>query len=261
MDQRLRERLIALARSLRVLPFVEKMYTARQVEEAAAANKEWQERNPDKVFPPADLICRTYGDATFRGFDSWGRANATDITAIIERHIKGERLDVAEWGCGLGRIAVHLPERWDYIGFDIDQSSIDWCKEHLRGTYKLNDPEPPLPTDDESFDVVFAVSIFTHLSDEAHRVWPREIARILRPGGIFVFTVHGDEQATKLTGSERRSFDEGELVVRGGVEEGSRTYLAYQPKRFVDEVLLEPFVKLEGPFQALGHTVYVARKS
>lgn len=261
MNQQLRERLIALARSLRLLPFVENLYAARQVEQAEAENSAWQEKYPEKVFPPAELIRRTYGDATFRGFDRWGLANARDVTAIIERHIKGEHLDVAEWGCGLGRIAVHLPERWDYTGFDIDESSIDWCKKHLRGTYKLNDPEPPLPADDQSFDVVFAVSIFTHLTREAHRVWPHEIARILRPGGIFVFTVHGDEQATKLRGLERRSFDDGKLVVRGGVEEGSRTFLAYQPKRFVEEVLLEPFDKIEGPFQSLGHTVYVARKS
>lgn len=255
-----RQRLIAIARSLRVLPLVEHLHARRHVREAAEANAAWAAERPGRAFPPAELIRRTYGDASFRMFEIWGRLNAEDIVAVVERHTDKAALSVAEWGSGLGRISVHLPSHWTFTGFDIDRSSVDWCREHLGGDYRLNRPAPPLPAEDASFDVVYAVSIFTHLSQQAHLAWRDEILRVLKPGGVFIFTVHGEDQAGNLLPEERRRFDAGAIVVRGAVPEGSRTYLAYHPRRFVEDVLLAPFEKAEGPTPACGQTLYVGRK-
>ena len=255
-----RERLIALARAFRVLPIVEKVHAARAVRLAEEENARFLEAHPGKVLPPADLIRRTYGDPSLRHFENWGRTNAEEIASVLAPHLSSDRPKVAEWGCGLGRVGQHLPSDWDYTGFDIDPSSIGWCEANLKGTFHLNQPSPPLPCADAQFDAVFAISIYTHLSAEAHRVWPHEIARILKPGGVFAFTVHGAPQAQNLLGSERRNFDEGALVVRGGVQEGSRTYLAYHPQPYVDEVLLAPFKKLSGPDPLCEQTVYIGQK-
>lgn len=255
-----RERLIAIARSLGILPIVESHFAKREVREAEEANAAWAERKTGAKYPPADLIRRTYGDPSFRGFEMWGRANAKEIVEAIKRHQPDEHLEVAEWGCGLGRISVHLPDTWTFTGFDIDESSISWCQENLVGHYLLNHRKPPLPADDGSFDVVYAVSIFTHLSKKAHLVWRDEILRVLKPGGLFLFTVHGEEQAGGLLPEERLRFDAGSIVTRGGVKEGSRTYLAYHPQAFVEQTLLEPFEQVEGPAQTCGQTLYIGRK-
>ena len=50
------------------------------------------------------------------------------------------------------------------------------------------EPFPPAPFPDGSFDLVFAYSVFSHLSDEANIAWAREFARLLRPGGVVVAT-------------------------------------------------------------------------
>ena len=255
-----RDQIVRLARALGVLGLVEALYARRRVKDAAAANDKFLAANPDMVLPDPALVQRTYGSPWLREFDSWGAQNAADIAALIDEHKPRDNPKVAEWGCGLGRIARHLTDDFDYTGFDFDPSSIDWCRDHLEGTYLLNTAKPPLPTDGASFDVVFAVSIFTHLSKSAHEAWRDEILRVLRPGGVFLFTVHGEAQAQGLNHSEKRRFDRGELVVRGGVAEGSRTYLAYHPQRFVEELMLQGYEQVGEPVQACGHTLYVGRK-
>jgi SAM-dependent methyltransferase len=61
-----------------------------------------------------------------------------------------------------------------------------------RGGFHVNDREPPLRfAEDESFDLVTAASVFTHIPLHLQRPWLEEIRRILRPGGYFLYTVAG----------------------------------------------------------------------
>jgi SAM-dependent methyltransferase len=75
-------------------------------------------------------------------------------------------------------------------GSDIDAEAIGWAQENLRdvGEFRVNRPEPPLPFADEQFDLVYSISIFTHLPEEMQ--WPmlHELRRILKPGGVLLTT-------------------------------------------------------------------------
>lgn len=64
-----------------------------------------------------------------------------------------------------------------------------------------------------------------------------ELLRILKPGGIILFTVHGNAFRVKLTHSEISRFDEGNLVVKSGTRVGHRTYAAFQPDQFINELV------------------------
>ena len=51
--------------------------------------------------------------------------------------------------------------------------------------------EQPLPTgrsEDETFDLIYAYAVFSHLSEASHLAWLEEFERILKPGGVFVAT-------------------------------------------------------------------------
>ncbi|HHC23785.1 MAG TPA: class I SAM-dependent methyltransferase [Desulfobacterales bacterium] len=47
------------------------------------------------------------------------------------------------------------------------------------------------PFRDHFFDFVYAMSVFTHLTEEAEKLWIRELSRIIRPGGCFMLTLRG----------------------------------------------------------------------
>lgn len=259
-DFRFKKQLVALLRAIRLLPVAEWCYARLKVRAAAEANQAFCDEHPELVLPPPHLIQRTYGNPEHRSFYRWGRKNAEQIGDYIDRYAPSERPQILEWGCGLGRIGVHLAGTRNYTGVDIDRASVAWCTEHIDGRFTVNNPDPPLPFAHDSWDVVFAVSIFTHLSERAHLAWRDEIFRVLKPGGVFIFTVHGAREAGMLADRDKRRFEEGRLVTKSGVTEGSRTFLAYHPQAFVDQHLTAPFEPLAGPETACNQTLYVRRK-
>lgn len=73
---------------------------------------------------------------------------------------------------------------------------------------------------DGAFDLVYSVSVFTHLDDAAQRSWLAEIRRVLRPGGIFVASTHAPEltwSRPDLAPEQRRSLSETGFLFAPGV--------------------------------------------
>ncbi len=64
-----------------------------------------------------------------------------------------------------------------------------------------NAPEPPLPFPNEHFDVVCCLSVFTHLNEPMQDVWLAELNRIMKPGGVLLVTIFG-ENARKQSDAE-----------------------------------------------------------
>lgn len=155
------------------------------------------------LLPPADLMFVGGGDFKkigrefFEYFVDLGRLARTDRV-----------LDV---GCGVGRMAMpltrYLRDPGSYEGFDIVPAGIDWCLQKVTSRYphfrfrvadvynKAYNPqgrhkasEYRFPYEDESFDFVFAVSIFTHVLPEDAANYVAETARVLRPGGRCLAT-------------------------------------------------------------------------
>lgn len=101
---------------------------------------------------------------------------------------------ILEFGCGYGRLTRYLfalaPEA-DIFGSDISARDIAWCRRtYPKGHFTLNQPKPPLSLADGQCDLIFSYSVFTHLSEQTHKDWLRELARILRPGGLMLHTTH-----------------------------------------------------------------------
>jgi SAM-dependent methyltransferase len=55
----------------------------------------------------------------------------------------------------------------------------------------LSNNQPPLPYPTGYFDVIYSVSVFTHLRRAAFDEWMTELVRCLRPGGLAMLTFHG----------------------------------------------------------------------
>ena len=77
-------------------------------------------------------------------------------------------------------------------GCDVDRDAIEWAVAHRPGpAWTLSSFEPPLPYAAGSFDLVYAVSVFSHLGRGPQERWLAELARVLRPGGVALLSVHG----------------------------------------------------------------------
>ncbi len=138
---------------------------------------------------------------------------------------------ILDVGCGIGRAAAplvdYLDEAGRYAGFDVMAQAIDWCKANIavgdpRFSFVHADmhsdrynPEGSqlasafvFPYPDASFDYVWLGSVFTHLLTADKDQFSREIARVLKPGGISIVSWYLiEEEARANTGNGQIAFD------------------------------------------------------
>ena len=194
--------------------------------------------------PPARLIVRVAGTADVGWFLESGRLAAASIEESLARHGRGvEELGaLLDFGCGCGRVT----RRWAWLGStevhgtDANERAVAWCRANLPfARFSSNGLAPPLPYTDRSFDLVYALSVFTHLPEELQLKWIRELERVLSPGGFLLLTTHGARYRDRLSGAERAAFDAGRLVVRWAEGAGSNLCSAFHPLPYVKERLAE----------------------
>ena len=137
-------------------------------------------------------------------YDGWAKAYDDDLAAwsyqaparvadtVVSRHPDaGSVLDV---GCGTGMVGRALRERGftgRLAGLDISQASLEIARG--RGIYdsvEQADLQQRLPVEDDSVDAAVCVGVMTYLP-EVEAVW-RELARVVRPGGLVVLTQRDD---------------------------------------------------------------------
>jgi SAM-dependent methyltransferase len=196
--------------------------------------------------PPRRLMVRVAGTADADWFLRSGRA-AFDA---IAGHVPLAEIDsVLDFGCGCGRVTRYWSDFAGSVsGGDVSGKAIDWCRQNLQfGHFEVNRLQPPLAFEDESFDLVYALSVFTHLTDELQLAWRDELRRVLRPGGRLLLTTHGRSYVPRLDSGERERFERGDLVVRWGDVPGTNLCSAYHPERYLRETFARgfEFVELE----------------
>jgi SAM-dependent methyltransferase len=94
---------------------------------------------------------------------------------------EGRCLDL---GCGTGLPTAAVAQLgWSVVGVDVSEDLLDVAR--ARGVEVLQAPADGLPFDDASFDAV--VSVWTHTDVDDFPAAVAEAARVLRPGGPFVY--------------------------------------------------------------------------
>ncbi len=207
--------------------------------------------------PPAALRVRVAGTADLAWFLEGGRLAEESIRAALER--QGRTLDDVEtlldFGCGCGRVTRRFGGRDGVHGSDTNEDAIAWCRENLAfARFERNTLEPPLAFADASFDLVYGLSVFTHLTVELQRAWLAELARVLRPNGLLILTTHGDAYADRLDEREGSAYANGEVIVRWERETGTNLCAAYHPRGALAGLLPPSLTFLElDPEGALGN--------
>lgn len=104
---------------------------------------------------------------------------------------------ILEFGCGGGRLMQYmhkLAPQAQIFGCDILSDAVAECRRKCPwGHFSICQIRPPLDFPDNSFDLVYAYSVFTHLTETSHIAWLKELARVLKPGGIMLLTTKSFE--------------------------------------------------------------------
>ena len=109
---------------------------------------------------------------------------------------------VLDFGCGVGRVLRHFaPEAEDgeFWGCDIDRPSVAWLEESLSPPFHVFEvgEQPELPQADGYFDLIYAFSVYTHLTDH-WAGWLLEHHRVLKDDGILFATILNESMIHEL---------------------------------------------------------------
>ena len=152
--------------------------------------------NAFQNFPTGASLKRVQFFDTIAGVAVRGASDATRIARLAEAYGVGSGGAVLDWGVGHGRVLRHMPlagMTGPLHGVDIDPDNIAWARDHLKSLdMRVGPLMPPSPYEDDSFDLVYGISVMTHLTRHVQEAWLAEIARILKPGGVAMLTFSGD---------------------------------------------------------------------
>src|SRR4051794_32982656 len=84
--------------------------------------------------------------------------------------------------------------------------AIAWARDHLPGIdFRQSPQDPPLDYPDATFDLVTAISIWSHFGEVAAARWLEEMHRIIRSGGFLVLSTHGLQSVAHYASTGERS--------------------------------------------------------
>lgn len=159
--------------------------------------------------PPARLRTSEWHKAD----DDFLETGRREVQQLIDDEALSEKGNVLDIGCGPGRFAIALLDRWpwpsrwnrEYRGVDIMKNAIDWCKanigihhdpfrfihldrRHRRYSGRGAKVPPTVPIDDGWADLVYLFSVVSHMERSDLPGHLGEFERVLAPGGRIVLT-------------------------------------------------------------------------
>jgi SAM-dependent methyltransferase len=128
-------------------------------------------------------------------FDQLGAETKKALSGLLPDDWSFEGKKVLDFGCGAGRTLRHFldeAEIAEFWGADIHAPSIHWLQENLCPPLHAwrCAASPPLGLAPETFDLAWAVSVFTHLTSNSIP-WMVELHRMLKPRGLLIATYMG----------------------------------------------------------------------
>lgn len=164
--------------------------------------------------PPAHLQIRVggaYNENFFRLGDRLGRSVESMLSLVGKSFYDFK--SILDFGCGCGRVVIplslRLKNRGKLFGSDIDPEAIAWCQRHIKGVggFEVNPHKPPSPFGDGQFDLIYGISVFTHLPEAMQFAWLEDLHRICADGAHLVLTFHGERHYAKMEGPLRKKLD------------------------------------------------------
>lgn len=160
----------------------------------------------DFPVPPNSRLRRT-SSLTLRHYYESGLTTMMPI--LTAARMFGVDLDqpvnALDFGCGVARQLLQLTRNYPNVHAHACDANPDNVK-HVKHAFPkvdvyANSFDPPLKYEDNTFDLIYSVSTFSHFSPEDARLWLQELLRVTKPGGLLCLTINS---TTSLDWAHRR---------------------------------------------------------
>lgn len=153
----------------------------------------FRERAGTKYDDPPPHVLAQYGLTS----PDQRRRVGTAKREMIEQHLRDVGLSIPndarilDFGCGavgtLSAFARAYPDASCY-GCDLKADVVSWAKRYRPNLrVEQTSPMPPLPNEFRDFDLVYAISVWTHMTEEACSAWLQHMHE--RTEGVLFFTI------------------------------------------------------------------------
>ncbi len=199
---------------------------------------------PDGLPVPTPYLIHLIGGSySIPDFIANGRHGADCIRRILEKNaVPMETLgSILDFGCGCGRVARFWAglKKTKVFGTDYNPELVAWCRENLRfGKFGVNGLAGRLDHPDDSFDFVYAISVFTHLPQPMQKPWLDELLRVTAPGGHLYITVLGTQHRAKMSAAEWESFTRGGMIEQWEGYPGTNICRVFHSEKYFRERLV-----------------------
>jgi SAM-dependent methyltransferase len=175
---------------------------------------------------PKDLMFQFYlkqdqdfqtGGIGVRSYFESGRESAQRIDDLIHRFAapNQRRLNILEFASGYGCVTRHLEysnHNHHTIACDIHPEAIEFLERVMGVEAILSEAVPEKFHPRHSFQVIFAISFFSHMPNMTWGRWLRTLVDLLSENGILIFTTHGEKIARTWRADKGISDYWGEIV-------------------------------------------------
>lgn len=150
----------------------------------------------------------------------FARVKAVRLLDLVRRRLGDpRRLTFLDIGCGVGVTDQFIqPAAGRLVGVDIAPGVIEQARRaNPDGEYRVYDGSR-LPCEDGSVDVAFAICVVHHVPPSDWPAFHREMARVVRPGGLAVVFEHNPRNPLTLRVVRGCEFDEDAVLLRRRAE-------------------------------------------
>ena len=206
-------------------PLIEAAYRGLEAADPVPNAIRNRRRGDELPMPPMRLRARV-GSRSVADLLSAGKSGADVIRRAAQQHLGIEITKagrVLDFGCGCGRTLRHFHPA-PIEGCDVDAPAVAWMQRNVGAQrFAANRFDPPLPWFEGTFDLVYSISIFTHLDEQSQRDWLRELARVLKPGGHALLTVQSEHALSCFLNDKIYSTEsmKSRLIARGALDKNA----------------------------------------
>lgn len=114
---------------------------------------------------------------------------------------------ILDLGAGWGRFSALLSQHgYDLHAVDVEEKLVEAGQKFLpEATWSVISSGEAIAYPDNTFDLVFSNSVFSHLSEESHLHTVAEVTRLLKPAGLFIATTLSESNLKNILQDDANS--------------------------------------------------------